>query len=58
MASIECSNDKCKKMLGYDQGNNIQVVASSILLDNEQFDIKIDIKCPRCKRHNYLTRKK
>lgn len=59
MASLECSNKGCKKMLGYDCKNNMVIVPSSEYIEDEQVDedadkIKIDIRCTRCKRHNYV----
>ena len=54
MASLECNNKDCKKMLGYDCNDNVLVVASSEYKE-ECTEIKIDIRCSRCKRHNYIV---
>lgn len=56
MASVECSNEVCKKMIGYDKNDNITVVASSnyIKQEDDKEALLIDCKCPRCKRHNYI----
>jgi hypothetical protein len=54
MASLECSNIECRKMLGYDCNNNVLVVASSELDKESEMEIKVDIRCVRCKRHNYI----
>lgn len=54
MASIECSNNSCKKMLGYDCKDNLLITASSEFSEDNT-EIKFDLKCPRCKRHNFIT---
>jgi hypothetical protein len=54
MASLECTNIECKKMLGYDPKNNVQVIASSMYDGDLVETVKIDTRCPRCKRHNFL----
>lgn len=56
MASLECWN--CNKMFAYDKRDNLTVVASSEYKELPFEDsVEIDMKCPRCKKHNIITAK-